>query len=282
MKNIVLRAATGSLYVIAILGCIWGGTVSFLTLCLVLAAVAMLEYGTLSAMPLADDRTKKGATAKSAPWLTRAIDILLTLGLVALPYTIATTSGTWMVFVALWLVLLLARFTAALYIAQGRPLYDTANSLMGLLYIGLPLSLIQVVFAATPHLVLLMFVLIWLNDTGAFLVGSTMGRHRLFPRISPKKSWEGFWGGMLFCIAASVGATLIWPEFFFLPAWQMGIYGVLVCIFSTWGDLFESLIKRTIGVKDSGKLLPGHGGILDRIDSLLFVSIITAAFIFFV
>ncbi len=136
---------------------------------------------------------------------------------------------------------------------------------------------------ATRHIVLIMFIMIWLNDTGAYCVGSLLGKRRLFPRLSPKKSWEGFWGGMAFCIAA--GATcyfafnhdevMLWGNRS-LSAW-IG-FGIVVCIFSTWGDLFESMIKRTVGAKDSGKLIPGHGGILDRIDSLLLTA--PAAFIY--
>jgi phosphatidate cytidylyltransferase len=151
---------------------------------------------------------------------------------------------------------------------------------MSQLYIALPLLVLQFIYKIGAGFVLLMFVLIWLNDTGAFLVGCTLGRHRLFPRISPKKSWEGFFGGMAFCIAAGVAAKLIFPEYFFICSMPAMVgFGIVVCVFATWGDLIESLIKRTAGVKDSGKLLPGHGGILDRIDSLLVVSLATMTYI---
>ncbi len=118
---------------------------------------------------------------------------------------------------------------------------------------------------------LLIFIMIWLNDTGAFLVGSAIGRHRLFERLSPKKSWEGFFGGLLFCLIAGYLAPILSADDFAgYPMRYVGL-GVLVCVFSTWGDLFESMIKRAAGVKDSGNILPGHGGMLDRIDSILFV-----------
>lgn len=116
---------------------------------------------------------------------------------------------------------------------------------------------------------LILFIMIWLNDTGAYCVGSTLGRHRLCERLSPKKSWEGFWGGLVFAMGAgAVYALLCDPER--LTVW-LGA-GAVVGVAATVGDLFESLIKRTAGVKDSGKLIPGHGGILDRIDSLLFAA----------
>ena len=120
--------------------------------------------------------------------------------------------------------------------------------------------------------VLAVFVLIWLNDTGAFCVGSLFGRHRLFERISPKKSWEGFFGGLIFCLVAAAILKTCFGEYF--PGMGMLLMlglGAVVSVFGTWGDLVESLIKRTLGVKDSGHVLPGHGGILDRIDSLLLV-----------
>ncbi len=117
-----------------------------------------------------------------------------------------------------------------------------------------------------------MFILIWLSDTGAFCVGSLIGKHRLFERISPKKSWEGFFGGLIFCLIAGLVMFYGFHSYFLIMnLWQMLGFCAMVCVMGTWGDLVESLIKRSLGVKDSGHLLPGHGGILDRIDSLLVV-----------
>jgi phosphatidate cytidylyltransferase len=118
-----------------------------------------------------------------------------------------------------------------------------------------------------------MFIFIWLYDTGAYCIGMLLGKHRLFERISPKKSWEGVFGGIAACIAGAY-ATFYWfDEFFQVPdlATWIGL-SVVVAVFATFGDLVESLVKRTVGVKDSGNILPGHGGILDRIDSLLLVA----------
>ena len=113
-----------------------------------------------------------------------------------------------------------------------------------------------------------------MNDTGAYLVGCTIGRHRLFERISPKKSWEGFWGGLLFSALTALAYFYFInneaPNFANSIVFYIGL-GLVVPVFATFGDLVESMFKRSIGVKDSGNLIPGHGGILDRIDSLLFV-----------
>ena len=118
-----------------------------------------------------------------------------------------------------------------------------------------------------------MFMFIWLYDTGAYCVGMLLGRHRLFERISPKKSWEGVIGGVLACIAGAYITHVWFDEFFQSPGLSVWLgMSVVVAVFATMGDLVESLIKRTVGVKDSGNILPGHGGILDRIDSLLLVA----------
>ena len=120
-----------------------------------------------------------------------------------------------------------------------------------------------------PLPVLMIFISIWLNDTGAYLIGSWKGKRRLFPRISPLKSWEGFFGGLATVIIASLVVSRFYTEiaWYYLPA-----FAVTIAVFATWGDLIESLLKRTYGVKDSGNILPGHGGVFDRFDSVILVS----------
>ena len=151
------------------------------------------------------------------------------------------------------------------------------NSLIGQLYIAAPLALtIRLTLVADPFtsmtqynglLLLAIFIFIWVNDTGAYLVGSRWGKRRLAPSISPKKSVEGSIGGLLLVLlSAVVLRLLLFPELSWL---RILLIAAVVAIFGTIGDLFESSLKRQAGVKDSGKLIPGHGGILDRIDSLL-------------
>lgn len=114
----------------------------------------------------------------------------------------------------------------------------------------------------------------FISDTGAYYIGTYLGRARIWPRVSPKKSWAGSIGGLVLCIAMCVGLGLWWGV---RPWWQFAMLGVLLNAASQLGDFFESALKRTLGVKDSGTLLPGHGGLLDRIDSLLFVVPVYAA-----
>ena len=142
---------------------------------------------------------------------------------------------------------------------------DLAKVFFGQIYVGAFLSIANIFYSdeQTSMILLAIFVCIWVNDTGAYLAGSTLGKHKLFPSVSPKKSWEGFVGGFIASVLVS-GLMLGWEPLALL-------YGAIISVAGTWGDLFESMIKRQIGVKDSGNIIPGHGGILDRIDSLLFV-----------
>ena len=184
--------------------------------------------------------------------------------------------------IGLYLAYLVARLVVQLYLKQGNPLTSLSASLMGQVYVALPLSILSSLYHFVgQYMVLAMFAFIWISDTGAYMVGCLIGKHRLFERISPKKSWEGFFGGLgLSIIIAALAARFIPDGYVLLSGYaQWIVFAVLVTIFSTWGDLCESLIKRTVGVKDSGKLIPGHGGILDRIDSLLLVALAVGALI---
>ena len=179
-----------------------------------------------------------------------------------------------------YLVTIIYLLVAELYGKQPDPVNNWAYTMLSQMYIALPFSLLNVLaFTATPDgnvvfntiLPLSVFVCLWLNDTGAYCVGSLLGRHKLFPRISPGKSWEGSIGGGLLVVA--VAFAFGWFEndegMGMMNEWEWAGLGLVVVIFGTWGDLVESLFKRTLGIKDSGSILPGHGGMLDRFDSSL-------------
>jgi phosphatidate cytidylyltransferase len=182
-----------------------------------------------------------------------------------------------------YIIYLLVLFIGELYLKRQNPIQSLAYSILGQIYIAVPFSLTNyLVFIYEPgsyHYVyiLALLIFIWVNDSFAYLTGMAFGKHRLFERISPKKSWEGFIGGMV----VSIGSSLIFAHFFTnlsAPAW-LGFAAVTV-VSGTWGDLFESLIKRTLGVKDSGNMIPGHGGILDRFDSTILA--IPAVFLYLI
>ena len=182
-----------------------------------------------------------------------------------------------------YLVTLIYLLVAELYLKHEDPIHDWAYTMMSQLYIALPFSLLNVLaFHQTdagpfsvfdPVLPLSVFVFLWINDTGAYLCGSLLGRHKLFPRISPGKSWEGSIGGGILVMAVAAAVPYLVDNFslvtFDLSPFQWAGLGLTVVIFGTWGDLVESLFKRTLGIKDSGNILPGHGGMLDRFDSSL-------------
>ncbi len=180
-----------------------------------------------------------------------------------------------------YLVSIIYLMVAELYLKAKDPINNWAYTMLSQLYIALPLSLLNVLafrsngydIQYTYLMPLSVFVFLWINDAGAYCVGSLLGRHKLFPRISPGKSWEGSIGGAVLVVAAAV---LIWyytdlydVNDLGLTAYEWAGLGLIVVIFGTWGDLIESLFKRTLGIKDSGNVLPGHGGMLDRFDSTL-------------
>lgn len=169
-----------------------------------------------------------------------------------------------------------------LYAKNSNAINDWSYTMLGQMYVAMPLSLINVLaFEVSADgsgvhydmlLPLCLFVFLWLNDSGAYCSGSLFGRHKLFPRISPGKTWEGSIGGGILVVVVAI--VIGWaanrgtnPHL--LSMWQWVGLGVVVVVFGTWGDLVESLFKRTLGIKDSGNILPGHGGMLDRFDSSL-------------
>jgi phosphatidate cytidylyltransferase len=183
-----------------------------------------------------------------------------------------------------YLITLVYLMVAELYLKQEDPVHDWAYTMMSQLYIALPFSLLNVLAfqsdASGIHFVwsipLSVFVFLWINDAGAYICGSLLGKHKLFPRISPGKSWEGSIGGGILVILAALLISHLLPSVTSLSSFHFPLstleyigLGLVVVIFGTWGDLVESLFKRTLGIKDSGNILPGHGGMLDRFDSTL-------------
>lgn len=176
-----------------------------------------------------------------------------------------------------YLVTVVYLLISELYAKQEDPINNWAYTMLSQMYIALPFSLLNVLaFTATPNgqisfntlLPLSVFVFLWVNDTGAYCVGSLLGRHKLFPRISPGKSWEGCIGGAVFVLVVAYIISYYIDNGILSTLQWLGL-GLVVVVFGTWGDLVESLFKRTLGIKDSGSILPGHGGMLDRFDSSL-------------
>ncbi len=266
MKNWIVRSLTGIVYITVIIGGIYLGNWWYLAMTLILALPAIMEFKRM---------TVKGRESN----LNTLIDLL---GAAFLLF--CCSQQLRLIYLPLYTVYFIVRLVSQIYTRDENPVASLVSSFAAQAYIAFPIALMQGVLTLGRDVMLLeMFVLIWLSDTGAFIVGSLLGRHKLFPRLSPKKSWEGFIGGVIFCVGAAIAMHNLFnhPHHFADRGLLIMIgFGIIVPVFATWGDLVESMIKRTVGVKDSGTILPGHGGMLDRIDSLLLV--VPATFIYLI
>ncbi|MDE5808533.1 MAG: phosphatidate cytidylyltransferase [Muribaculaceae bacterium] len=255
LKKLLTRAFSGLIYVIIIVGSILWGYPGVALLGVLFAILATYELE-----KICHDVEENN---KLMLWLDIA-------GVVAL----SLSFNPWITIVPIivWICIMIVRFVSQLYVKNANPLRSLSHSFLAQIYIGVPLaSMSACAFLVDPKVILLVFIMLWINDTGAFIVGSLIGKHKLFERISPKKSWEGFFGGLIFNIIAAVLFCYCSDSFMGLHSniAQWLAVAVIVTVFGTWGDLIESMIKRHLNIKDSGNLIPGHGGILDRIDSFL-------------
>ncbi|MDR3706214.1 MAG: phosphatidate cytidylyltransferase [Paludibacteraceae bacterium] len=272
MKNIAQRSITGTVFVILLVGCILFNQYSFGVLFLIISGLGVLEFNKLL--------SHKFSSAGVSPLLAAASGSVLFLSI----FLFVSGTVSYRVF-ALYPLIVIFAFIAELYRKKENPILNWALFVLGQVYIALPFAMLSAIAFAqgagkyNPILLLAFFVTVWVYDSGAYLVGMALGKHRLFERISPKKSWEGFFGGVFFALAAAYVFSLFEPC---MNVIQWLVFSLLIVIFGTFGDLSESLLKRTLGVKDSGNILPGHGGILDRFDSILFASFIITIYLQFI
>jgi phosphatidate cytidylyltransferase len=253
-SNIIIRTLSGAALLAVVLAAVWLSEWSFAALMLVIGVGSLWEFYRIA---------KKGDT-RPQKWYS------VILGGLTIAMTFFAAAGyldfLWFIFI---IPLVAVMFFIELYRKRGNPLENIAVSLGGLLYAILPVSLM--IFMAftgngyTPRIILAYIFTVWVNDIFAYLFGVALGRHRLFERISPKKSWEGFFGGLVCATAFAVlcghimgGNLIIW-----------GGFGLVIAVTAVFGDLVESMFKREVGLKDSGSIIPGHGGFMDRFDALL-------------
>ena len=266
MNNFVARTITGILFVATIVVCFLNPTAMIFLFALVTGLTVWEFTGLVTDRP--------GVTVIRFISTVAGVYFFLAMAGTCSGFTSST------VFIP-YLITIIYLLIAELYAKQEDPIHDWAYTMMSQMYVVLPFSLLNMLaFRAAPEgimyiytLPLSVFVFLWVNDTGAYCCGSLFGKHKLFPRISPGKSWEGSIGGGVFVLAA---AALVWyltDSYDMNPTgmdmWEWMGLGLVVVVFGTWGDLVESLFKRTLGIKDSGNILPGHGGMLDRFDSSL-------------
>lgn len=268
MNNLVVRTLTGVLFVAALVGAIVISPLSFVIIFAVITGLALWEYSSLM---------NECAGVSVNRLITTVAGVYLFLAFAA--YLSGYQGAE--VFIP-YLVTVIYLPIAELYLKKADPLKNWAYAFAGQLYVALPFSLLTVLgFINTDVapgqmveynylLPLCIFIFLWTNDTGAYCCGSLLHKRfpaKLFERISPNKSWVGSIGGGILCLVAAAVLNICFPDQMKLMQW-FG-FALTVCIFGTLGDLVESQLKRHLGIKDSGNILPGHGGILDRFDSSL-------------
>lgn len=263
MKNLTTRALTATVFVAILLGCTYYSHFSFAVLFFGVTAIGLWELFSLFEQNNLHPQKVYGIIA----------GLLIYFSNVFVAMDILSPKFNYIKYPLLALI-----FIFELFRKKENPFTNISVTVIGVIYVVLP-------FALLNHLVRLgntynyeilfgIFFILWCNDAGAYLVGSAIGKHKLFPRISPGKSWEGSIGG---AIISYFIVYIISGWYTSISLFDWIIIATLLIVFGTLGDLVESLLKRSVGVKDSGNLLPGHGGILDRFDSLMMAT----PFIFF-
>lgn len=269
LKNLLTRAIAGTIYIALVLLGILGSEFFFVLIFASLLGLALYEFYRL--------------TEKESPRIgSRIFNTLSGIIFFLMPLLPQLSIGLMALSTALILYLTII-LSSAVFSKKENTLSNAVNSVFGHIYITLPFLLLQLLSMYNGSLInseyslLAIFIFIWVNDTAAYVVGSLFGKNKLIEHISPKKTIEGFIGGVVFTIIAGLLFACITSGDNYV-FWS--IFAVLTSIFGTIGDLFESLIKRTHNIKDSGRLIPGHGGMLDRIDSLLIATPIVFIYIF--
>jgi len=266
VKNFLIRTASGFIYALLTLGSIAAGPVYFGTLLFLFLIISLAELRKIS--------EAEGFKINSLLFLLPAFLVYLLIFYASFLHKAYLFLGL-LGLVHLYLI-------AQLFTKEKSLLYGkTAFTILPLIYVALPLALLNYFFylpggmiGESKQVIVGYFIIIWLNDTFAYMTGKLFGRHKMFESVSPKKTWEGSLGGLLFGLGGAYLMSLFSVD---LSSIEWLGLAFITIILGTFGDLFESLLKRRAGIKDSGNILPGHGGLLDRLDSIL----ISAPFVFF-
>ena len=280
MNEFVKRTISGAIFVGCVVTCVLWNQWTLAGLLLIVGLLAVDEF-----MRLVDSHIIQRVCAALCTIILWAMHVCM----VCFRAEEGVLNGFSLACAAVYLPMLVVGLLDEIWNHSGRPLQNWGNLLISQVMIALPLMSMLFLHNLDKWLLLSLFVLIWVNDTAAYCVGSLtakrpQGNHKMTPHISPKKSWEGLFGGFAF----SIGAAFILCRFGWLDAimgeagqkidWIIILFGFLVSAFGTLGDLMESLLKRSLNVKDSGCFLPGHGGVLDRFDSILLAAPVITSF----
>lgn len=258
MSNLAKRTITGTAIVLLVIFSVVLSRYAFASLFLLITILGLWEFYTMLEKVNIRSNKTLGIVAGAFLFITNALFSL----------DLASQEILLLNFLLVFFV-----FLFELYRNLPNPFTNVAFTFFGLLYVAVPFALLNYLpnpgFTPGVHMhniVLGFFFLVWVNESGAYLVGSSIGKNRLFERVSPKKTWEGTVGGGVLCMITAWIISIFFTE---LNIINWLVMGALVVVFSTYGDLFESMFKRSIKAKDSGSILPGHGGILDRFDGVI-------------
>ncbi|QDA59978.1 phosphatidate cytidylyltransferase [Hymenobacter jejuensis] len=276
MSNLAQRVIFGAIGAAILFGCIWYSAWSFAVFFALVQAKMLLEFY----------RMMRKAGYYPAVWWGVSIGLIL-FAAVSLFAKINTSTGEQNAAAAVELMQTLLIVSAAsllisplvlllremvLWPRHKQPFADVASTIVGLLYVSVPMALLNVIaFTSTGYdyrRILALLLLVWAADIGAYAAGKTFGKHKLAPNISPGKTWEGWIGGTILTVAMGWVLGYLLPD---MPLTHRLVVAGVVAVFGVLGDLVESMLKRSVDVKDSGRILPGHGGLLDRFDAFLFI-----------
>jgi len=270
MRNLIIRTLTGVVFLTVVIGSFFLPDFVFYLLFTAFALMGLYEYVVMM--------------RKNGYKIAWKIPLLITLLLCSIAFLYSTLTDRTLYLLSIGVfVLLFIIPVIELYGKRKNPIVNMALTIWPLLWVALPFALTIFLQNIASNMVLAMLILIWTYDTLAYCAGSLFGKHRLFERISPKKSWEGFIISL--CLTSVLSILFFYIPYFktdiFTTIWHWIMFAVLIILSATAGDLVESLLKRSCHVKDSGHVLPGHGGILDRFDSLLFATPICVVYYVF-
>jgi phosphatidate cytidylyltransferase len=257
MNNLVLRGLTGAVFVLLVIGSIWLGPIGAPAIVFSLFMILGLhEFFQLF----------KFHTVVQINWMVSILFPLLVFGLL----TAVMSGGLPLPWIALVFPVAMLYMLTELWRKKQQPLVNIGVTMLSVFYLVAPFFMMIVLCLEKRYILTGMFILIWSNDTFAYLSGRLMGKTPLFPRISPNKTWEGTMGGIVLTIAAALLIALLMDPKHDYIFWMISAAIIAPC--AIFGDLLQSLFKRSLNLKDSGKILPGHGGILDRFDAALFAA----------
>lgn len=270
MSGFIQRAVTAIVFVLVMVGGVYGHPISHIGLFVLITAFCLWEYFGLTL-------GKKDGNRK---WLGVIVGLLPIILLSSMAINTNSPAFTLNNSLLLLLPAIGSIFLYELFQQSEQPYTNIGVLLSGFLYIGIPFALIPLITFTNglfqPNIVFGLLLLTWANDTGAYLIGSQIGRTKLFPRISPKKTWEGSLGGVIVTVIVGYLLSTFFTD---LNVRDWLVLSGIVAIFGSLGDLVESMLKRSLNIKDSGNLLPGHGGFLDRFDAFLFLLPFAAAYL---